>query len=133
MGKGRKARQARRAERQNKRASRKELRIAERTERKELRQAGRTERVLGRQATKQTAYEHGIDPNAWIADSIGSAADAVGTIYGGKFSAGKSGGAQSGQTNTKTSTIAPKTGGGNTQMIMMAGGAFLVAKMLKIV
>jgi len=75
-------RQANRGQRQQNRSDHREDRIDARVEQQALRQEGRTQRQGVRQATKQVAYENGIDPNAWIADSIGHAGDAVGDVFG---------------------------------------------------
>lgn len=47
----------------------------------------RTLNTQERQDTKATAYSMGIDPNQWIADSIGHAGDAVVGVYEAKADA----------------------------------------------
>ena len=97
----------------------------ERRLRKEVRQAAKSGRVATRQETKQTAYENGFDPNQWIADSVGHAADAVGAVYGGKF--GKGDGAEAMEDGGGSVSVSQ----GGLSPIMMGAiglGAFLMLK-----
>lgn len=133
----RKERRAARQGRMDARSQRKANRIAARNERRETRQENRTQRALGRQQTKATAYEHGIDPNAWIADSIGHAADAAGDVWGGLGAAkhgpgGSAGGKGTGlfgngglkSPSTKTADL---PSGDNQPNFAMIGGIALAA------
>lgn len=92
-----------------------EHRREQRAIRQANRQANRTERSGIRAETRQTAYENGIDPNAWIADGIGSAANAAASIYGGG----------------KEASVADVKQQGNMQIALYAAGAFLLYKMMK--
>jgi len=73
---------ASRKSRQKARQDRKSAKIANRQSNKSSRISGRTEKAFNRQKSKQTAYENGIDPNAWISDSIASGASIVGDLSG---------------------------------------------------
>ena len=99
----------RKAARLENRANRRE----ERRLRKEIRQANRTARQGNRAETRQTAYENGIDPNGWIADSVGHAAGAASDIWGG----GKEGAIAEGKT------------AGTNQMVIYAIIGLVVYKM----
>lgn len=56
----------------------------ERRLRRNDRQDARTARALGRQATKQTAYEQGMDPNATLSNFINTAGGIVSGVVAGK-------------------------------------------------
>ena len=88
MGKNRASRkEAKRQKKADKRASKlanKESRRAAKIERKRIKQEGKTSRVTERQDTKQTAYEHGMDPNDWIKVVAKSGAAAAIGIAGAK-------------------------------------------------
>lgn len=58
--------------------SRKAARRAARLERIKARQSARSGRVEDRQSARQSAYKAGIDPNAFISDSITKVADVAG-------------------------------------------------------
>ncbi|MEM7036282.1 MAG: hypothetical protein AAF570_04820 [Bacteroidota bacterium] len=60
----------------------------EKTRRTEIRQGGKSDRTETRGETRQTAYQHGIDPNAWISNSVGHAAGAAASIWGSGGSGG---------------------------------------------
>lgn len=66
------------------RQERKMARIEGRQASRDARIAGRTERAASRSATKQAAYEAGIDPNAWVGDVTDLAGDALGMFAGSK-------------------------------------------------
>lgn len=59
-----------------------------RAERKSIRQGNSTARTESRQQTKGIAYENGIDPNAWISQTVGAGtqgiAQGIGAFFGGK-------------------------------------------------
>ena len=59
-------------------------RIEGRQETRAARVAGKTERAGYRSATKQAAYEAGMDPNAWVGDVTDLAGDALGMFAGSK-------------------------------------------------
>ena len=88
MARGRARRAARREERQNRRADRRTSRNDRRMDRRgqrldarqlrrETRQDARTDRSALRTEARMTAYENGIDPNAWVGDSITGVANAA--------------------------------------------------------
>ena len=82
-----------RNKRQKRREKRKDARQVRRMERKSARRAARADRAKNRQSSRMfavdaragartAAYNAGIDPRGWIADSVDSVSDAVGDIYG---------------------------------------------------
>ena len=88
MARGRNRRAARREERQNRRADRRTSRNDRRMDRRgqrldarqlrrETRQDARSERAGLRASARETAYENGIDPNAWVGESITGVANAA--------------------------------------------------------
>ena len=81
--------------------------------RKEIRQGNRTARQGNRAETRQTAYENGIDPNGWISDSVGHAAGAASSIWGGG----------------KEKAIAEGKTAGNTTMVLYVVIGYVVYKM----
>lgn len=68
---------SRAAERRAARLARKEAKAAARNERVANRQKGRSSRAAGRQDVRATAYEMGINPNAFISDIVGTVGDTV--------------------------------------------------------
>ena len=105
----------RRAERQEARQANRQDRRDERRMRQEIRQANRTARQGNRAEVRQTAYENGIDPNGWIADSVGHASNAAGQIFGGG----------------KEAAIAEGKTAGNTTTLLYLAGAYMLYKMMK--
>ena len=82
-----------------------------------------------RSLTKQTAYSNGIDPNMWIADTVGNVGDAVVGFVGAQ------GGGRFGASNTKLDTpvgafeIDSKSfGKDNFMLIAAALGLYLITK-----
>jgi len=126
MGKGRDRRKKRRATRRESKRTRRDDRRSYKLEKKTMKQESKNVRVAERQDTKRTAYENGIDPNAWIADTAASAAQGV--------SAAMTGGAR--PSRGPMSGMIGKDGGGgqvvtttkppmDMKMIMMLGAAAL--------
>lgn len=87
-GRGRARRAARREERNDRRTGRRDdrrqnkldkrqQRMDARQMRAETRQGGKTDRSALRTSARETAYENGIDPNAWVGDSITGVANAA--------------------------------------------------------
>ena len=106
---------------------------ARQRDRKEIKLA----RIAARAETKQTAYEHGIDPSAaaWQggADMVGSVADVVGKVYGAQGQmmgqgADALGGLFGGQKNVDKM---PQTQGGNKSMLIIIVLAFVAFLMFK--
>lgn len=137
------ARQERRAARRANASARRDDRRQARLDRAGLRQENRSIRQGNRQDTKSTAYEMGIDPNAWIGDSIGSAASAAATIW--NPLAGATGKGDKGQakniggllgsledmpTAADTANNSGNGGGGGDNNMMLIGGAALAALLL---
>ena len=96
---GRNRRAARREERQTRRADRRTSRNERRMDRRgqrmdarqmrtETRQGGRSDRSALRTEARMTAYEQGIDPNAWVGDSIQGVASAASDVMSAKAMAG---------------------------------------------
>ena len=78
---------SRASERRAARLARKEAKAAARAERIALRQKGRSGRASGRQDVRSTAYEMGINPNAFISDIVGSVGETVVGVAGAKANA----------------------------------------------
>lgn len=75
---------SRASERRAAKLERKMARQAARTARQAERQAGRSNRAKGRQDVRSTAYESGVNPNAFISDIVSTVgATAVGLKTGG--------------------------------------------------
>tara|TARA_B100000768_G_C11284083_1_gene380729 strand:+ start:4019 stop:4450 length:432 start_codon:yes stop_codon:yes gene_type:complete len=92
----------------------------------------KTMNATTRGTTRQTAYNNGIDPNAWIADTVDSVGDTVvGVVQAQNPFQGLSGG-------TSTSTIttpdgeysleSERQGSSNMTLILLALGGFLLFK-----
>tara|TARA_Y100000589_G_C26683397_1_gene438778 strand:- start:14 stop:460 length:447 start_codon:yes stop_codon:yes gene_type:complete len=73
--------QARRDTKQLRRDSRRQARL----DRKATKQNARTARVESRTARKSAAYEAGIDPNAWMGDTLSGLGQAAGNVISSKF------------------------------------------------
>lgn len=85
MGKHRrKERRANKAQKRADRRARKADRRDAKFARKQMRQQERTNRSNSRNKTKQTAYQHGMDPNKWIGDAADVVGDAVGSFARGR-------------------------------------------------
>jgi len=106
---------------------------ARQRDRKEIKLA----RIAARAETKQTAYEHGIDPTkaAWegAASLTGSVADVVGKVYGAGAmeAAGGAAGGLGDLFKSKDAPDQPQTQGGNKSMliiVVLAVVAFLMFK-----
>ena len=115
------ARRQRRKDRRDAKQTRRDSRRQARLDRRQVRQDARTARQANRQATKQTAYEAGINPNAWIGDTIGSVADSAGSMLTSKFQAEN-------QPTAMTPRNEDATGGNNNMLLII--GAALVGFML---
>ena len=116
------------SDRRDSRSERKDIRQQARTERTNTRQVNRTDRSSLRATTRQTAYENGMDPNAWIADSVGSVADATSDIFQAKFQAGRPSLAQAFGQNIGTPN---QQSGGNNNMLLYGAiglGAYMFLK-----
>ena len=98
--------------------SRRAARRAARLDRIKARQAGRSNRVEDRQDARQTAYKAGIDPSAFISDSITKVADVAGRFANPMAAAGgvKMGGAVQPKSGT-----APGGGGSGLLSLSVAG------------
>lgn len=121
--KRRKARRDRRKDRREARQTRRDSRRQARLDRKQVRQDGRTARQQNRQATKQTAYEAGINPNAWIGDTIGNVADSAGSMLTSKF-----------QAESQPTAMTPRdqeATGGNNNMLLIIGAALVGFMLMK--
>jgi hypothetical protein len=125
-----------RVRRRDLRQERKLARIDARTERRAGRQAAKTERAGYRAETKQTAYEHGMDPNAWVGDITDMAGDAFGMFANSKGGDAKKG-TEKGGAKGLGDFLAGLTGSGddegtssNTKTYLMIGGALLLGYLL---
>lgn len=78
-----------------------------------------------RQDTKSVAYSMGIDPNAWIADSVGSVSDAVvGVVQAQNPTSGLFGGNSNLDLNTPSGSLSSTSSGG-MGMIAVIGAILL--------
>lgn len=111
--------------------SRKARRRAARLERIQARQGARSERSEDRAAAKASAYKAGIDPNAFISDSVEKVSSLAGVL-----AATKLGGLTAAGPRPKSSTKTPPKGGGNIldlevmgiPVIFLAAAFFLLKK-----
>lgn len=89
----------------------------------------KTMNATTRGTTKQTAYNNGIDPNAWIADTVGAVGD---TVVGVAQSKNPLGGGKSTSTlNTpdgEYSVTSSRQGSSNMTLILLALGGFFLLK-----
>ena len=89
----------------------------------------KTMNATTRATTKQTAYNNGIDPNAWIADTVGAVGD---TVVGVAQSKNPLGGGRSTSTlNTpdgEYSVTSTRQGSSNMTLILLALGGFFLLK-----
>ena len=112
----------------------------------DTRQGARTDRGALRTEARMTAYENGIDPNAWVADSIGHVGQATADIMGAKFGAqaamagqGQPGGGVNSLLDTLNKSKGPDGNQGDTpgaggdlvKMALPIGLGLVALKMLK--
>ena len=118
------ARRQRRQDRRDAKQTRRDSRRQARLDRKQTRQDARTARTLARQDTRQTAYESGIDPNAWIGESVSNVADAGASALTARF-----------QSQNQNPAMGPRnedaSNGGNNSMLLLAGAALVGFMLMK--
>lgn len=146
-GRGRARRAARREERREAKAAKRQQRLDAKQMRIETRQGGKTDRSGLRAAARETAYENGIDPNAWVADSIGSVSSAASDIVQAKIGAGTAQAAIGANMNPFAGNSVPSAAGddagkktqgdqdgqGGMGILMPVGLGLLALKMMKVI
>lgn len=141
-GRGRARRAAKREERREAKLAKRQLKYDAKQNRIEARQGGKTERSGLRAAARETAYENGIDPNSWVADSIGSVSSAASDIVQAKIGAGTAQAAIAKDMNPFSGGV-PDSAGESTKTkqndgegmgaLMPIGLGLLALKMMKVI
>ena len=121
---------ARRAARRDSKTAKKDARRQARLDRASNRQDNRTTRRLAGEETEQTAYQSGMDPNAFKADMVGSYTSMVGDLGSAAIGAYAGKGNQPALPPGGTKNLLPGADGEISPILLIAiaGAAFLFLK-----